>query len=268
MPSQADWVKLIIFSCRNESISSAQQLSISTVTKHLIQLNFTQDIFIADNLDVTAVAFKQINFTFSWNLLCPPRCGQCWLPDWRKQITPAASGTWPSEGRVYNIHLINNTKGKLIWRKKGSFCTFFKGTVMTKHDILEDTKFHRGHWEMWPFRWAWKYIANQKYYFTQLSPSHWLPYGSTATHVSHSVLLTKPWKTWKRHTPNVIIVMYSKSCPSHPLAFDTYDISQLINWSLLEKHSTLLISELHFVNVEVFRETKWQADAKWFHGWG
>lgn len=44
-PSQADWVKLIIFSCRSESISSAQQLSISTAATHHIQLNFTQDLF-------------------------------------------------------------------------------------------------------------------------------------------------------------------------------------------------------------------------------
>lgn len=45
MPSQADWVKLIISSCHNESISSTQRLSISTVATHLIQLNFTRAPF-------------------------------------------------------------------------------------------------------------------------------------------------------------------------------------------------------------------------------
>lgn len=95
MPSQADWVKLIIFSCHNESISSAQQLSISTVATHLIQLNFTQALFIADNLDVAAVSFKQMNLTFSWNLLCCPCCGHCWLTDCKEQIKSAAEGIWP-----------------------------------------------------------------------------------------------------------------------------------------------------------------------------
>lgn len=93
MPSQADWVKLIIFSCRNESISSAQQLSISTLATHLIQLNFTQALFIADSLDVTTDSFKQINFIFAWNLLCPPCCGQCWLPDGGEWMTWKTS--WP-----------------------------------------------------------------------------------------------------------------------------------------------------------------------------
>lgn len=92
MPSQADWVKLIIFSCRNESISSAQQLSISTVAAHLIQLNFTQALFIADSLDVTADSVKQIYFIFAWNLLCPC-CGQCWLPDGGEWMTWKTS--WP-----------------------------------------------------------------------------------------------------------------------------------------------------------------------------
>lgn len=59
--SQADWVKLIILSRHNESISSAQQLSISTVATHLIQLNFTQALCKGWQPWCAAVSFKQIN---------------------------------------------------------------------------------------------------------------------------------------------------------------------------------------------------------------
>lgn len=59
--SQADWVKLIILSRHNESISSAPQLSTSTVATHLVQLDFTQALCKGWQPWCGAVSFKQIN---------------------------------------------------------------------------------------------------------------------------------------------------------------------------------------------------------------
>ena len=55
--------------------------------------------------------------------------------------------------------------------KKKSFLHFFLKTQWW-HGIFEDTKFHRGRWDMWPFCWKWKYVVNQKYYSTLSSQLH------------------------------------------------------------------------------------------------
>lgn len=80
LSSQADWVNVIFFSCCKESISPARQLSISTVSTHFIQLNFT--FLSLTTLMLARSLLSRMTIPFSWNPICPSRCRRSWLSDW------------------------------------------------------------------------------------------------------------------------------------------------------------------------------------------